>query len=664
MLASCTGFALYRIRATITHLRMLATALLLTAFNADSPPLTAKSVGVASGLRGAVDAADVGDGQEARWVVATEDGLVLLSADRSPVPIAGALDQFDRPVAVDRVGVGACAAIDADGDVVLIERVDDTPVWTTVLELPQRASVSSGAVESKDGRITRVAFGFRHAVAVLQVDGQSGWRTSVDAEIARPGGMAFGGDGALIVTDADRSTITAFDAAGHIVATRGSRGSFPGQFKDPRGVAVVGGVVLVADRLNHRIVRLKPDLSFLDFWGMHAVWPRAADGATHYPAGIAVSASGNEAIVLEPFERRAQLFAAVTEEERAKLSGLVMPSVDGVQSHFGPSIDSANGRLVVFDPEGGAVVLFLHTLPQPIHVSTVGMPGTTMSPAKRAEVNAIVGESIEGPGRLGRVASLALSRDGSELLIADDAHGTLQLWHLAPTPEPLKFDPFLPELSRVALQSSLLPPGGSGVADIAATADGWAVLSAQSSGADEAIVTLLDRRLTPVSTIALPTAGAEASRVEWCGGRVAVLVPAARAIVLATDSGPKVVSIEGARAPTDVVFRDADPTDASSPIGAGFIVTDAQLDGVLLTDEEGRTERFIGGTGLSDARFWSPDAITVDPDGTVIVVDGGNHRLQRFQPNKEGALEWTMTFSLGRAYTRPRNLDAPAESTE
>jgi DNA-binding beta-propeller fold protein YncE len=69
-----------------------------------------------------------------------------------------------------------------------------------------------------------------------------------------PYGLAIGGDGTLYVTDTDGGRVHALSPQGDVLASWGSEGSAPGQFKIPEAVAVdPDGRLYVADRGNDRV---------------------------------------------------------------------------------------------------------------------------------------------------------------------------------------------------------------------------------------------------------------------------------------------------------------------------------------------------------------------------------------------------------------------------
>jgi uncharacterized protein (TIGR03663 family) len=146
------------------------------------------------------------------------------------------------------------------------------------------------------------------------------------------------------------------------VLSWGSQGAAPGQFTDPRGVAVDGeGRVYVADGNNHRIQVFDPDGQFITQWGSQGVGP----GQFQEPWGVAVDQDGN-VYVADTWNHRLQKFDS---EGRFLLQwgtfGDTQGAIVGQESVlYGPrdiAVDSAgdlyvtdtgNKRVMKFSPEG------------------------------------------------------------------------------------------------------------------------------------------------------------------------------------------------------------------------------------------------------------------------------------------------------------------------
>ena len=97
--------------------------------------------------------------------------------------------------------------------------------------------------------------------------------------------------------------IQVFDLDGTFVRRWGNIGEGPGQFSDPRGLAVHGDLVLVADGGNHRIQCFGLDGTFVHMWGSAGDAP----GQFNHPRGLAVSSAG-EVFVCDSGNSRVQVF--------------------------------------------------------------------------------------------------------------------------------------------------------------------------------------------------------------------------------------------------------------------------------------------------------------------------------------------------------------------
>jgi DNA-binding beta-propeller fold protein YncE len=91
-----------------------------------------------------------------------------------------------------------------------------------------------------------------------------------DAQVRRPEGVAVDRDGDLWVADYGRDRVVKLSPDGRLLQSLGSRGSGPGEFVGPKGVAVdpLTGHLYVTDTGNGRIQRLAPDGTAEASWPM------------------------------------------------------------------------------------------------------------------------------------------------------------------------------------------------------------------------------------------------------------------------------------------------------------------------------------------------------------------------------------------------------------
>jgi tripartite motif-containing protein 71 len=133
-----------------------------------------------------------------------------------------------------------------------------------------------------------------------------GRRGSRPGEFNRPRGVAFTPTGRVYVADTWNHRVQFFTATGEFLGQWGSKGSGPGQFDSPEGITVAPatGYVYVADTDNNRVQYFTANGAFIGAWGFLGRGP----GAFRSPEAVAVTFSGNRLYVADSGNNRVQYF--------------------------------------------------------------------------------------------------------------------------------------------------------------------------------------------------------------------------------------------------------------------------------------------------------------------------------------------------------------------
>lgn len=554
----------------------------------------------------------------------------------------------------------AGVAVDRDGSIILtdsrrarIDRFSPDGKWLGQLgqgmglKAPGQVAISpaggSGtqAIAIVDGGRGGIHFcdpsgtptGFLRAQSLLMPDGSA----------ARPTGVAFVDADTLAISasDQDRIFIVGVNSQfGKAIGSWGTRGPFPAMFNRPMGIAYCNGWLWCADQFNHRISRAdlagKGQLAY----GQHAVRPRDGAGAVHYPTAIAIATEvarsglqGPLAVACEPFERRVQAFVPNFAAEPADMR-LVLPKLEGVQSHFGSASARDGTRFFMQDPESASIVVFDLAKGPPLHVTSIGSAGSK-------------------PHEFGRIDAMVALADGTRLLVADGINRRLALWELTPTPSEIIFEPFMAKLVKTRPYSRLPIPEGSRIVSLAKGSSGE--LIGLCDGGPSLL--LLDPSLRSATTVPVEAPGSTARAVAVSSlgdGVVGVLFDRPASLLYMRMMQGVLGEAEGTWSVTGTreLKGVAEACDLDSTPADEWLVLDSRGDAVEILSGDGSSRR-IGSRGVADGEFWLPGAVSVAADGSIYVVDSGNHRAQKLSPDGQ----WLMTFSLGRQYTKARTAD-------
>lgn len=182
-------------------------------------------------------------------------------------------------------------------------------------------------------------------------------------QFRQPRGVAIDKDGNLLVVDSFNhrvqktvvGTKTFLDRPGAPIQTFGSRGSGNGQFETPTGVEVdSAGNIYVVDTENHRVQKFDGAGKFLKTWGRRGSGNDAFDRPTHVAidgAGrVYVSDTGNHRV--QVFDGEGQYLSTVgkigsTPGRFAEPKGLAIDAKGNLWV-----VDRRNHRLQAFGPDG------------------------------------------------------------------------------------------------------------------------------------------------------------------------------------------------------------------------------------------------------------------------------------------------------------------------
>ena len=180
-------------------------------------------------------------------------------------------------------------------------------------------------------------------------------------KVGQPQGVAITRSGELVVTRQDKCCITIYSISGKPLRSFGTRGSNPGQFQFPRGVAVDSeGNILVAD-LDNQLQKFTPSGQFLTAVGTKGSGPLQFN----QPISVAVSSTNDKVYVADSNNHRIQVL-----NSDLTFSGSFGKKGSGkgqFSSPWGVACDSTgnvyvadinNNRIQVFTAEGRFVRMF------------------------------------------------------------------------------------------------------------------------------------------------------------------------------------------------------------------------------------------------------------------------------------------------------------------
>jgi tripartite motif-containing protein 71 len=504
-----------------------------------------------------------------------------------------------------------------------------------VLRFPQSVAIGpDGSVYVADQSSSVVqVFGFDGTLR--REVGHAGTRPG---ELTSVGAIAVAGDNSLFVADGN-NRIDRFDATGRLVSSFGKRGNAVGEFNFGKGggndapagggLAVAGNFLFVSDSLNDRVQRFDLDGS----GGVEIVPP----GLLSNPRGLAVR--GQRLIVADDKHHRLVVM---------DFGGRVLKTVGSGQGAganqfsfpFGVAIDP-QGRVFVADDINQRILRFG---PQPDYKYKARWGSYGTAPGQFAYPRAIAsdaggqiyvtntgndridvfdrggrllrswGTSGRGPDQFNAPFGVAADAQGIRA-VADSTNGRLEL----------------------------LNPDGTRASSWGSPSPGPTILRQPVAVAFDAAgdAYVLDQRRSRIFVFARGT-GLPARTIASLGsGPAQLLDPSAIAIdatgvISVADTGNQRI----ARFSTDGTYLGAWTGlgtvrgVATTPDGSRVYVSTSN-NRITVYDSQGGELAWFGGTGRTLGKLSAPAQISLDAGGNLWVADRGNNRIQQFGPNGE-----------------------------
>ncbi len=423
-----------------------------------------------------------------------------------------------------------------------------------------------------------------------------GTRGSAPGQFSYPRGVAAR-EGEVLVSDDDNHRVEMFNSEGAFEAETGTYGSGPGQFGFPYGIALdAAGNAYVADDINHRVVRLTPQLAFAGAWGGFGSKP----GQLAFPRALASDPAGDTYVA-----------------------------------------DTANDRIEVFNPEGA-------------YLRTIGYSGRGPG-----ELTAPQGLAVDPTGRL-----LAADTDGARVeLFAPGSDRFAGQWTVAGgrsnalgAPVGIGVDPggsvFVADRAASRLvtfwgDGTYLSETGGPAALGGATLSGNASVAVSPGDRETFVADSGHNRILVYGPEGHLKAKWGANEGSGAGGTgqgdfehpQAVAVDPAGNVLVADTGNNRIVKLSpsgavlaewGARGGADGYFRS--PTGIGVDAAGKVYVADSENNRVQAFDDNGTFLAKWGNRGTGVGQFSQPTSLAVGCEGDVYVDDTNNNRIERFEP--------------------------------
>jgi len=441
------------------------------------------------------------------------------------------------------------------------------------------APAGGGLVTS--GNLLFVSDSLNNRLQRFNLDGTGATEIVPPGRLRNPRGLAVRGQ-RLIVADDKNHRLVVMDFGGRVLRTVGSgQGARGNQFSFPFGVAIdPQGRVFVADDINQRVLRFgpQPNYKFKARWGSYGTgrgqlaYPRAI--ATDATGAVYVTNTGNDRI--DVFNRTGGLLRSWGVSGRGAGQFNAPLGVGADASGIRAVADSVNGRVELLNPDGSIASSWGSPAPGPtILRSPVGV-------AFDAAGDAYVLDS-----RRARifVFSRATGLPGRTIAALGAGPGRLR-------------DP-----SAISIANGVITVADTGNQRIARFTTGGAYLGAwTSAGTVRGVAVTPDGSRTYVSATdnRITVYDASGNVTKQFGGTGRTLGKLAAPAQIALD-------------------------------GAGRLwVADRGNNRIQLFGPDGERLGMFGTRGIGPGEFINPTGVVVDCRGTLTVTDTRNNRVQQF----------------------------------
>jgi DNA-binding beta-propeller fold protein YncE len=433
----------------------------------------------------------------------------------------------------------------------------------------------------------------------FNLDGSGATEIVPPGLLSNPRGLAIRGQ-RLIVADDHHHRLVVMDFGGRVLRTVGSgQGAAGNQFSFPFGVAIdPQGRVFVADDINQRVLRFgpQPDYKYKARWGSYGTGP----GQLAYPRAIAsdpsgalyVTNTGNDRI--DVFDRGGALLRSFGASGRGPGQFNAPAGVAADANGLRAVADTVNGRIELLNPDGSVASVWGSPSPgptilrQPVAVAFDAAGDAYVLDQRRARIF-VFARATGLPART--IGSLGTGpgqlQDPSAISI--DGAGVISV-----------ADTGNRRVARFTTAGDYLGAwtGLGTVRGVAATADGSRVYVSATSNR----ITVLDSQ----------------------GGQVAQFGGSGR--TLGKLSAPAQISL------------DADNN---------LWVADRGNNRIQKFGPNGERLSMFGERGIGPGQFINPTGLVVDCHGTLTVTDSRNNRVQQFALAAPSAPPCVATTPIG-----------------